>query len=179
MLGTTLQKCWREVQTSEWLFISYCRWFNKNSPFAYDPGFANDPLVHDFHFLSTHWHKRYKIHPTFSLKMKLYCQRLRGALVNIQPCMQTCALCFPKPSRPDPFSTSSPLEKPLNCLSSCQGREVLWRLPFDHSLLFVSTKRTVISWWCLLSFKSCKDQWIPSQLTSLVVPTGAVVFNSV
>lgn len=93
ILGTTLQKCRREVQTSKWLFISCCQWLNMNSPFTYDPGLADDLLVHDFHFFSSHWHKDIK----FTL-----CSILRWN----DPVKGLCTLP-PKDPRAHPFPNSA------------------------------------------------------------------------
>lgn len=105
ILGTTLQKCWREVRTSEWLFISYYQWLNMNSPFPYDPLLADDLLVHDFHSVSSHWHEKRKL----SVRSKgNWNHILRGWGAHLQTFSPTCtcALCFLKTPRSVPFPTS-------------------------------------------------------------------------
>lgn len=133
---------------------------------------TQDLQMHDFHFhfFSSHWHK---IHSTFNLKMKWYCKRLRGALANIQHWYVLLHSASQRPQGSFPFPMSLPLESDRHWTVSAATRAEKSSdlMPFDHSLPSLSTERAMISWCCLLSFKSCKDQLIPSQLISLVVPT--------
>lgn len=166
ILGTTLQKCRREVRTSEWLFISYCQWLNMNSPFPYDPELADDLLVHDFHFVSSDWHEKNKIQRMFKMKMKSHCKRQRCALANIQQCL----LVHLTSRRPQGRSLSQRHLKviELSPLLPCQRNTLIWCLLTIPS--FLSPQKE--PWFPSADFsKSYKNQLIPHQLISLVFPT--------
>lgn len=148
ILGTTLQKCQREVQTSKWLFVSYCQWLNMNAPFPYDPGLADDLLVHDFHFISSHWHEDRKS----TLRSKLRWNNIvRGWDVHLET-YRNILLCTlpPKDPKASLFPNFTLPWKPLTCLGCCQGRETFWNdvfwpfLPFclhrgNHDFLVLSS----------------------------------------
>lgn len=123
ILGTTLQTCRREVRTSEWLFISYCQWLNMNSPFPYDPRLADDLLVHDFHFVSSHWHEKIKLSVCSKGKWN-HIVRGWGAHLQIPRTAHSCAL-FPKTPRSVPFPTSLESHWTLSIAALCQ-RNKLW-----------------------------------------------------
>ena len=135
ILGTTLQKCRREVQTSEWLFISCCQWLNMNSPFTYDPGLADDLLVHDFHFFSSHWHKDIKFTLCSILRWN---DPVKGWGVHLQTSNTIYTLVHSASQRPHGPSLSQfrfPLKSHWTVSVASRAKKSSELIPFDHSFL--------------------------------------------
>lgn len=168
ILGATLQKCQKEVQTKKWLFLSYCQWLNMNSPFPSDPALADDLLVHDFHFISSHRHEDIKSTLCSILRWN---HIVRDQGVRLQIFHTTgCVLCLPRPQDRSLSQLHFPLKATGLSPGCCQNRETLWSdacWPF----LPLSPWREPSFPGAVFSFKSCRDQLIPSQLFFLVVST--------
>lgn len=148
ILGATLQTCQREVQTRKWLFLSYCQWLNMNSPFPSDPALADDLLVHNFHFISSHRHEDIKSTPRSTLRWN-HIVRDRGARLQI---LHTpgCALCLPRPQGPSLSQLHLALKAnglPPQLLPEQRNSPIRCLLTTPSS---VSMERTIVSWCCLL-----------------------------
>lgn len=145
ILGATLQKCQKEVQTKKWLFLSYCQWLNMNSPFPSDPALADDMLVHDFHFIISHRHEDIKSTLCSILRWN---HIVRDQGVRLQIFHTTgCVLCLPR-SVPFPTSLSPESHWTVPRLLPEQRNSLIWCLLTIPSS--VSMERTIISWCCLL-----------------------------
>lgn len=148
ILEATLQRCRREVQTSEWLFISYSQWLNMNSPFPYDPGTCRWPvgMWFPFHQQSLTWNVTFPVRSKWKWS---HIVRVWGV------CLQT-----PSPA----YLCALPLKDP-------QGRS-LSQLPLkvtELSPLLPCQRNTLI--WCLLNIPSFlppqRESWFPSTDFSL------------
>lgn len=110
-----------------------------------------------FPFLQQSLTQRYKIHSMFNLKMKWSCERLVHSASQ-------------RPQGPSLSQFRFPLKSHWTVSVASRAKKSSELIPFDQSFLPISTERTMISWCCLLPFKSCK-YWLTPLLISLVVLT--------